>query len=44
MNFIDLCIQRPVLTWMMALSLIVFGVLGYNRLGVDRYPDMDFPT
>jgi HAE1 family hydrophobic/amphiphilic exporter-1 len=43
-NFIDLCIQRPVLTWMMALSLIVFGVLGYNRLGVDRYPDMDFPN
>ncbi|MEN8183180.1 MAG: efflux RND transporter permease subunit, partial [Myxococcota bacterium] len=44
MNFVDLCIQRPVLTWMMALSLIVFGVLGYNRLGVDRYPEMDFPT
>jgi HAE1 family hydrophobic/amphiphilic exporter-1 len=43
-NFIDLCIKRPVLTWMLALSLIVFGVLGYNRLGVDRFPEMDFPT
>jgi HAE1 family hydrophobic/amphiphilic exporter-1 len=43
-NLIDLCIQRPVLTWMLVLSLIVFGVLGYNRLGVDRYPDMDFPN
>jgi multidrug efflux pump subunit AcrB len=30
----DLFIQRPVLTLMMTLSLIVFGVLGYTQLGV----------
>jgi HAE1 family hydrophobic/amphiphilic exporter-1 len=39
----DISIQRPVLTWMMALALLVFGVLGYVRLGVDQYPDMEFP-
>jgi HAE1 family hydrophobic/amphiphilic exporter-1 len=39
----DVSIQRPVLTWMMALALLVFGVLGYARLGVDQYPDMEFP-
>jgi HAE1 family hydrophobic/amphiphilic exporter-1 len=39
----DLSIQRPVLTWMMVLALIVFGVLGYNRLGVDHFPSMEFP-
>ncbi|MAE93270.1 MAG: acriflavine resistance protein B [Deltaproteobacteria bacterium] len=43
MSWIDLFIQRPVLTWMLTLSLVVFGVLGLNRLGVDQYPDMDFP-
>jgi HAE1 family hydrophobic/amphiphilic exporter-1 len=40
----DLFIQRPVLTLMMTLSLIVFGVLGYTQLGVEQFPDMDFPV
>jgi HAE1 family hydrophobic/amphiphilic exporter-1 len=39
----DLFIRRPILTLMLTLSLIVFGVLGYQRLGVDQFPDMDFP-
>jgi len=43
-NPIDLCIRRPVLTLMMTLSLIVFGVLGYNRLPVDQFPRMEFPV
>ena len=40
----DLCIQRPVLTLMMTLSLVVFGVLGYFELGVDQMPNMEFPV
>jgi len=40
---IDLCIERPILTLMLTLSLIVFGVLGYNQLGVDQFPEMEFP-
>ena len=43
MSLSDLSIQRPVLTWMMTLALATFGVLGFMRLGVDRYPDMTFP-
>jgi len=39
----DVAVDRPVLTWMMTLALIVFGVLGYQRLGVDQYPNMEFP-
>jgi HAE1 family hydrophobic/amphiphilic exporter-1 len=39
----DLSIQRPVLTWIMMLALAVFGVLGYSRLGVDRYPKIEWP-
>jgi len=40
----DLFIRRPVLTWMMTLSLIVFGVLGYAQLGVNQFPDLDNPV
>jgi HAE1 family hydrophobic/amphiphilic exporter-1 len=43
MTLSDVSIERPILTWMMTLALIVFGVLGYNRLGVDQYPNMEFP-
>ena len=44
MNPIDLFIQRPILTWMVVLSLVVFGFLGYQRLGVDQFPKMEFPV
>ncbi len=44
MTLSDLSIERPVLTLMMMLSILVFGMLGYNRLGVDQYPSMDFPV
>jgi HAE1 family hydrophobic/amphiphilic exporter-1 len=40
----DICIERPVLTLMMTLSLIVFGVMGYSQLGVDQFPNMEFPV
>ena len=33
----------PVLTWMLTLSLVVFGALGFVRLGVDQYPKMELP-
>ena len=41
---IGICIQRPILTLMLTLSLIVFGVLGYNQLGIDQMPEMEFPV
>jgi HAE1 family hydrophobic/amphiphilic exporter-1 len=40
----DLFIRRPILTWMLMLSLLVFGMLGYQRLGVDQFPNLDFPV
>ncbi len=43
MTLSDVSIDRPILTWMMILALVVFGVLGYQRLGVDQYPNMEFP-
>ena len=44
MNLLDVFIQRPILTWMLTLSMLVFGVLGYTRLGVDQFPKMEFPV
>ncbi len=44
MTLSDVSIQRPVLTWMMVLALVVAGWLGYQRLGVDHFPPMEFPV
>ncbi len=44
MTLSDVSIRRPVLTWVMNLALIVFGVLGLVRLGVDQFPEMEFPN
>jgi multidrug efflux pump len=40
----DLSIRRPVLTSMLAVALVLFGVLGYVRLSVREYPDVDPPV
>ncbi len=39
-----LCVRRPVFASVLILSLVVVGIVGYSRLGVDRYPKVDFPT
>lgn len=44
MTLSDLAIRRPIFTWMVMLALFVFGVLGYNRLGIDQFPTMEFPV
>ena len=44
MTLSDLSIDRPVLTWMLVIALGTFGVLGYQRTGVDQYPEMEMPT
>lgn len=38
-----LFIRRPVTTVMFSLILIVLGLIGYSRMGVDMYPNVDFP-
>ena len=43
MTLSDVAIRRPVFTAMMSTTLIVLGVLGYERLGTDLYPDVSFP-
>ena len=40
----DVSIKRPVFATMLNLVLIVFGLFSLPRLGVDQYPDVDFPV
>jgi HAE1 family hydrophobic/amphiphilic exporter-1 len=39
----DLCIRRPVFTVMMIAALVVLGLFSYSRLGVDLFPNVEFP-
>src|SRR6476619_8491216 len=40
----EICIRRPVFAAMIVLSLVVIGMAGFFRLGVDRFPSVDLPT
>ena len=39
-----LCVRRPVFTWVLILALVVVGASSILDLGVDRFPDIDFPA
>lgn len=43
MNISELSIRRPVLSTVMTLIIILFGVIGYTSLGVREYPSVDNP-
>ncbi|RLA46583.1 MAG: AcrB/AcrD/AcrF family protein [Gammaproteobacteria bacterium] len=43
MNLPTISINRHVLTTMLSAVLILFGLIGYSRVGVDRYPAAEFP-
>src|SRR4030095_11259900 len=40
----ELCVKRPVFATVLILSLTVIGIFSFTRLGVDRFPKIDFPT
>ena len=44
MTLSDLSIRRPVFGWMLMIGIFVFGLIGFNRLGISQLPDVDFPT
>src|SRR3954467_3645576 len=44
MTVSDICINRPVFTWVLVAIPVVLGLVAYNRLGVDLFPDVDFPV
>ena len=40
----DLSIKNPVFAWMLMAGLIVFGAIGFSRMGISQLPDVDFPV
>src|SRR6476646_9817263 len=44
MTLSDICINRPVFTWVLVAIPVVLGLVSYNELGVDLFPDVDFPV
>jgi len=44
MNISELSLRRPVLATVMSLFLILFGVVGFNFLGIRDYPAIDPPV
>ena len=44
MKIADISIRRPVFATMMITALVVFGVIGLQRVGVDLFPNVEFPV
>ncbi len=44
MTISDICIKRPVFTWVLVALPVVLGVVAYGSLGVDLFPNVDFPV
>jgi HAE1 family hydrophobic/amphiphilic exporter-1 len=44
MNLSEIFIRRPVMTTLVMLGILLFGVMGYRLLPVSDLPNVDFPT
>jgi HAE1 family hydrophobic/amphiphilic exporter-1 len=44
MSLAKLSIDRPVLAWMLFAAAVLFGGIGYSRLGQSQLPDVDQPV
>ena len=40
----EICVRRPVFATMLILTLVVLGIFSYNRLVIERFPRVEFPT
>ncbi len=44
MNISELFIRRPVMTTLVMLAILLFGIIGYKLLSVSDLPNVDFPV
>jgi len=44
MNVTTLFIKRPVMTTLVMIGILVFGIVAYRQLAVSDLPNVDFPT
>src|SRR5262245_52085228 len=40
----NVSVRRPIFATVLVALVVVFGLFGSTRLGVDRFPDVDFPV
>ena len=43
MKLAEICIRRPVFATMLVVLFVVLGAMSYRGLGVDLFPNVDFP-
>jgi len=43
MKLPEISINRHVLAFMLSAGLVLFGIVSFDRIGVDRYPSIEFP-
>ncbi|MBK6972029.1 MAG: efflux RND transporter permease subunit [Sterolibacteriaceae bacterium] len=44
MTLPELSIKRHVLAWMLSAVLVLFGIISYQRIGMDRMPYIEYPV
>ena len=44
MSISELFIRRPVMTTLVMMGILLFGIVGYRQLPVSDLPDVDYPT
>src|SRR5262245_35041117 len=44
MNIAETFIRRPVMTTLLSLAIVLFGLMAYSYLPVNDLPNVDFPT
>src|SRR5687768_5487624 len=44
MNISEVSLKRPVLAFVMNIILVLFGIIGFNSLGIRDYPAIDPPN
>ena len=44
MNLAELFIRRPIMTTLVMLAILVFGIIAYRKLPVSDLPNVDYPT
>src|SRR5437870_13221367 len=44
MNIASIFIKRPVMTTLVMVAILLFGIMAYRQLPVSDLPNVDFPT
>jgi len=44
MNLAELFIRRPIMTTLVMLAILIFGIIAYRELPVSNLPNVDYPT